>query len=62
MATVKETIIRLEAHEKECLVRYQNIEKRLESGTKRFDRLEMMLWSVYPFILSVIALFKWMPQ
>ena len=62
MATVKETIIRLEAHEKECLVRYQNIEKRLESGTKRFDRLEMMLWSMYPFILSVIALFKWMPQ
>jgi len=62
VATVKETIIRLEAHEKECLVRYQNIEKRLESGTKRFDRLEMMLWSMYPFILSVIALFKWMPQ
>mgnify|MGYP000123667758 FL=1 len=62
MATVKETIIRLESHEKECLVRYQNIEKRLESGTKRFDRLEMMLWSMYPFILSVIALFKWMPQ
>jgi len=62
VATVKETIIRLESHEKECLVRYQNIEKRLESGTKRFDRLEMMLWSMYPFILSVIALFKWMPQ
>jgi len=62
VATVKETIIRLEAHEKECLVRYQNIEKRLESGTKRFDRLEMMLWSMYHFILSVIALFKWMPQ
>jgi len=62
MATVKETILRLEAHEKECKVRYENIEKRLESGTKRFDRLEMMLWSMYPFILSVIALFKWMPQ
>ena len=62
MTTVKETIIRLEAHEKECKVRYENIEKRLESGTKRFDRLEMMLWSMYPFILSVIALFKWMPQ
>ena len=61
MATVKETILRLEAHEKECKVRYENIEKRLESGTKRFDRLEMMIWSMYPFIISVVALFKWMP-
>ena len=62
MATVKEAILRLEAHEKECSLRYENIENRLESGAKRFDRLEMMLWSMYPFILSVIALFKWMPQ
>ena len=62
MATVKEAILRLEAHEKECSLRYENIEKRLESGVKRFDRLEVMLWSMYPFILSVIALFKWMPQ
>ncbi len=58
MATVKETIIRLESHEKECLVRYQNIEKRLESGTKRFDRLEMMLWSMYPFMLGAVFLSK----
>jgi len=62
VATVKEAILRLEAHEKECSLRYENIEKRLESGVKRFDRLEVMLWSMYPFILSVIALFKWMPQ
>ena len=62
MATVKEAILRLEAHEKECSLRYENIENRLESGVKRFDRLEVMLWSMYPFILSVIALFKWMPQ
>jgi hypothetical protein len=62
VATVKEAILRLEAHEKECSLRYENIEKRLESGAKRFDRLEVMLWSMYPFILSVIALFKWMPQ
>ena len=62
MATVKEAILRLEAHEKECSLRYENIEKRLESGTKRFDRLELIMFSMYPFIMSVIALFKWMPQ
>ena len=24
------------SHEKECAIRYENIEKRLESGSKRF--------------------------
>lgn len=61
MATVKETIVKLEAHEKECSIRYENIEKRLESGAKKFDRIEMILFSMYPFIISAIALFKWMP-
>ena len=61
MATVKEAILRLEAHEKECSLRYENIEKRLESGAKKFDRIEMILFSMYPFIISAIALFKWMP-
>ncbi len=52
MATVKEALIRIEAHEKECLVRYTNIEKRLDDGARRFSRLEMMIWGVYPFILG----------
>ena len=33
----------LEAHERECAIRYENIEKRLEAGSKRFDKLEIML-------------------
>jgi len=61
LATVKDTIVKLEAHEKECIIRYENIEKRLESGAKRFDRLELIMFSMYPFIISAIALFKWMP-
>ena len=60
MATVKEAINRLEAHEKECLIRYQHIQDRLERGDVRFDRLEVLLWGVYPFILTAIALTKWM--
>tara|TARA_R110002167_G_scaffold238311_1_gene443454 strand:+ start:202 stop:384 length:183 start_codon:yes stop_codon:yes gene_type:complete len=58
MATVKEALIRIEAHEKECLVRYTNIEKRLDDGAKRFSRLEMMIWGVYPFILGTVFLSK----
>jgi len=61
LPTVKDTIAKLEAHEKECSLRYENIERRLESGTKRFDRLELIMFSMYPFIISAIALFKWMP-
>jgi|TARA_B110000285_G_scaffold97082_1_gene110784 hypothetical protein len=58
MATAKEVLVRIEGHEKECSTRYKNIEKRLDDGAKRFNRLEMMLWGVYPFILASLALTK----
>jgi len=54
-----ETISKLESHEKECAIRYENIERRLEGGTKRFDKLEAMLWMMYPTIISVFAVAKW---
>tara|TARA_R110002153_G_scaffold114456_2_gene257215 strand:+ start:956 stop:1141 length:186 start_codon:yes stop_codon:yes gene_type:complete len=52
MATAKEVLIRLEGHEKECTVRYTNIEKRLDDGGKRFAKAELMLWGMYPLILG----------
>lgn len=58
MATVKEALIRIEAHEKECSVRYTNIEKRLDDGKAKMDRLELMLWGIYPFILGAIVISK----
>lgn len=60
MATVKESMTRIDNHERECSIRYQNIEDRLGEGSKRFDKLELMLWGVYPFIITVLAAFKWM--
>ena len=54
MATAKESIEKISAHEKECAIRYENIEKRLEVGSRRFDRLEAMLWAVYPFIIGAL--------
>ena len=56
MATTKEAIQKIETHEKECSIRYKNIEKRLEDGAKRFDKLENMIWAVYPFILVSLVL------
>ena len=56
MSNVKEAIAKIEAHERECTIRYENIEKSLEDGSKRFDRLETMIWAVYPFIVGAVVL------
>lgn len=56
MPTAKDALFKIESHEKECAIRYENIEKRLEEGSEKFKRLELLLWGVYPFILGVIFL------
>ena len=58
MATVKEALIRLEGHEKECAVRYANIERRLDEGSQRFKKSEMMLWGMYPLIIDLYLIEK----
>ena len=40
MATTKETMQKLEAHERECAIRYENIEKRLDKGDAKFDAMD----------------------
>ncbi len=56
MADLEKAMTRIAAHERECTLLYQNIEKRLEDGSKRFDKLESMIWAVYPFIVAVVGL------
>jgi len=52
----QKALAEIEAHKRECIVRHEEITRRLDSGSKRFARLELMLWGVYPFIAgSVIA-------
>jgi hypothetical protein len=58
MATVKEALLKLEAHERECAVRMYNIEKRLEDGSVRFRKSEMMLWGMYPLIIGLFVIEK----
>ena len=58
MATVKEALLKLEAHERECAVRMQNIEKRLDDGSVRFKKSEMMLWGMYPLIIGLFVIEK----
>lgn len=56
MTATEKALAQIESHERECAVRYEGIEKRLESGSKRFDRLEMMIWGVYATVIVAVAL------
>ena len=51
----KTALERISIHAAECAQRYIAIEKRLESGSKQFDKFEKMLWGIYPFILILFA-------
>ena len=56
MATAKDALNAIESHERECKALYKSIDKRLEDGSKRFDKLEYMISAVYPFILATVML------
>ena len=58
MSTVKEALIKLEAHEKECALRYANIEKRLDEGKAKFDKLEKMIFGLYIAFAASLGLDK----
>jgi|TARA_R100001163_G_scaffold4676_1_gene6015 hypothetical protein len=60
VATVKDALAELNAHERECAIRYEYIEKRLDEGSAKFKRLEMLLWGIYPFIVGSIILAKFL--
>jgi len=53
-------VTKLGVHEKECALRFKNIEERLARGSERMDRMEMSIWGVYPFILASVFLAKYL--
>jgi len=52
--TVKDALAEIGAHERECAIRYENIEKRLDSGAKNFDKLEKLIYGLYVIILGSV--------
>ena len=58
MAPAKEALIKVHAHEKECVIRYQHIEKRLEEGSEKFKRLELILWGLYGLVAASLGVDK----
>lgn len=60
LAVAKEAASEIKFHERECAIRYENIEKRLDEGSDKFKKIEMMLWGVYPFIVATIVAAKFL--
>ena len=52
MTTARESFAKIEAHERECTIRYENIEKRLDQGQIRFNKLENMIWGLYVLLIA----------
>ena len=55
MDEAQEALSEIKAHQRECAVRYENIEKRLNEGSEKFKRLEKLIWGVYPFMIVTIV-------
>ena len=55
MNEAQEALSEIKAHQRECAVRYENIEQRLNEGSEKFKRLERLIWGVYPFMIVTIV-------
>ena len=51
MATIDTTKARLETHEEVCAMRYEQINKALESGKARMDKMEYLIYAVLAAVL-----------
>ena len=60
MNEAQEALSEIKEHQRECAVRYENIEKRLNEGSEKFKKLEMMIWGVYPFMVATIVAAKYL--
>ena len=50
--TINQIANEIDTHERECAIRYANIEKRLDSGQARFTRIEAMIIGIYGLLIA----------
>ena len=55
MSKTEEFLTRLEVHEKECLVRYEMIQRQLDAATKDIASNREAVYALYPFILGALV-------
>lgn len=65
MDLAQEALIKLEAHERECLIRYENIQRQLDEHNARFDKLDaamnrqlIVIMTVIPLVIGVIEFIR----
>lgn len=51
---IDEALMKLEAHERECLIRYENIQRQLDDHNKRFDKLDAAMNRQLVVIITII--------
>lgn len=51
---INEALLKLEAHEKECLFRYESIQRQLDEHNKRFDKLDAALNRQLVIMIGII--------
>ena len=56
----QDALSEIKTHQRECAIRYEYIEKRLDEGSAKFKKLEMLLWGVYPFMIVTIVASKFL--
>ena len=55
MEPVLKTQVELEAHEKECAIRYASVQEKLESLDKRMWRLEAMIMGSTVLVVAMVV-------
>ena len=57
LSDIRSIASELEAHERECAIRYENIEKRLDKGDAKFDAMDAKFtkYILGLYVLIVVA-------
>lgn len=56
MDIAQEALLKIEAHEKECSIRYEAIQRQLDQANSRFDRLERLMLQGFGMMGSILAI------
>ena len=55
MSTNDSDLTSLKVYERESAIRFEYIEKRLDEGSAKFKRLEVLIWGIYPVLITCLV-------
>ena len=62
---INEALLKLEAHEKECSIRYENIQRQLDEHNARFDKIDaafnrqlIVIITVIPVVIGLVEFLR----